>query len=58
MFGFHQSLMLSEGGKRVNAARATNLMWSQYPEHVRARLGQLTPDMVYIKGTELLPACP
>jgi hypothetical protein len=58
VFGFHQSRMLSEGGKPVNAVRATNLMWAQYPEHVRARLGQLTPDMVYIKGTELLPACP
>ena len=44
--------------KSGDAPRGTNLVWAQYPEHVRARLGQLTPEMVYIKGTELLPACP
>ena len=58
MFGFHQAQSGMKDSKSGDAPRGTNLVWAQYPEHVRARLGQLTPDMVYIKGTELLPACP
>ena len=58
MFGFHQASSGMKDSKSGDGPRGTNLMWAQYPEHVRARLGQLTPEMVYIKGTELLPACP
>jgi hypothetical protein len=56
MFGFHEAWVESEDGQ-ARAHRATNRVWSQYPEHVRAKLGQLTPQMVWIKGTELLPEC-
>ena len=46
MFGFHEAWVESEDGQ-ARAHRATNRVWSEYPEHVRAELGQLySPDGV------------
>jgi hypothetical protein len=59
-FGFHSARVydkrtLEELGDSDNGNR---LLWLHYPEKVRAKLGgRLGTDMVYIKGTELLPKC-
>ena len=56
MFGFHEAWVESEDGQ-ARAHRATNRVWNQYPEHVRAELGQLySPDGVD-QGDGLLPEC-
>ena len=59
MFGFHQAADYNKATQRVVGAspKATQGLWESYPEKVKARLGQLTPQMVWIKGTELLPEC-
>jgi hypothetical protein len=31
------------------------ILWAHNPDKVKARLGELKPTMVYIKGTDLLP---
>ena len=56
-FGFHQAKVYSRSTLEIlEVSDAGNkLLWGHYPEKVRARLGQLTPYMVYIKGTDLLP---
>jgi hypothetical protein len=54
VFGFHQAV--DENGKYPE--HATKLVWGLYPAKVRTKVGKLTPDMAYIKGTELLPVCP
>ena len=33
------------------------LLWDAYPAHVKVKLGMLTDQLVYIKGTDLLPPC-
>jgi hypothetical protein len=40
---------VSEEGKAI--------MWSAYPDSVKARLGELTRQMVYMRGVDVLPAC-
>jgi hypothetical protein len=60
-FGFHSArhynkTTLETMGESDNGNR---IMWSHYPEKVKARLGgRLSYDFVYIRGTELLPHCP
>ena len=53
VFGFHQAASDSERG----AERATRQLWSEYPTLVREKVGELTPDIAYLKGTDLLPEC-
>lgn len=59
VFGFHQvryyNLKTGKVGKV--SEEATAWVWERYPEKVKARLGTLTANMVYMKGTELLPPC-
>lgn len=57
VFGFHQARRVIKPGVEEYSDTATKLMWSEYPEMVRTKVGQLTPDLAYIKGTELLPEC-
>jgi hypothetical protein len=40
---------VSEEGKAI--------MWSAYPDSVKARLGELTRQMAYMRGVDVLPAC-
>ena len=53
VFGFHRA----SDPEPQEADRATRKMWSEYPTLVREKVGELTPDMVYLKGTDLLPEC-
>ena len=59
LFGFHEARKVDaeKPGRREVSERSTKLMWSQYPEVVRAKVGQLTTEIVWIKGYELLPPC-
>jgi len=54
VFGFHQARTVSE---YEVSERGSKFLWAEYPATVKAKVGQLTPDLAYIKGTELLPAC-
>jgi hypothetical protein len=56
LFGFHQ-VWTKDGDNYEYSDRGTRILWSYYPETVKAKLGQLTPQMVWIKGRELLPKC-
>lgn len=58
-FGFHQAYDINTETRvflRQNP-KASQELWDSYPAKVRARLGKLTTEMVWIKGTELIPAC-
>ena len=59
MFGFHQGMTYNPVTLAITgvAHRVNEELWAGYPEKVKARLGKLTPQMVWIKGTELLPEC-
>jgi hypothetical protein len=59
LFGFHQALKPSKEhpGYYEYAPRGTYWIWSQYPEIVQKRLGKLTPQMVWVKGYEIMPTC-
>jgi hypothetical protein len=60
-FGFHSATI---GGSDTYAPSGTAMMWTTYPEHVKVRLRKLGwdggehPELVFIKGTDLLPLCP
>jgi hypothetical protein len=59
-FGFHSARIYSKSTLEVlgDSDNGNKLLWAHYPEKVKARLGgRLGPNFVYIKGTELLPAC-
>ena len=59
-FGFHSARIYSKSTLETfgDSEVGNQVMWSHYPEHVKAKLGgRLSPDMVYIRGTELLPPC-
>jgi hypothetical protein len=36
---------------------ATERLRSQYPPHVRAKIGELKPEMTWVKGYEILEPC-
>lgn len=58
MFGFHQAINVTVTRRIVSqSSSGTQELWDSYPEKVKARLGKLTPETVWIKGTELLPEC-
>lgn len=59
MFGFHAARRYNKKTLEIigDSPASTNQLWSYYSDKVRARLGRLTAEMVYIKGTDLLPAC-
>lgn len=59
MFGFHEARQYNRRTLEVldNSEAGNRVLWLHYPEKVRAKLGVLMPYMVYIKGTDLLPAC-
>jgi hypothetical protein len=58
-FGFHEARLYSRSTLEVLevSEHGNRLLWNSYPENVKARLGRLTPYMVFIKGTDLLPPC-
>ena len=58
-FGFHRAYDVNRVTRAVlgQSSQGTQELWDSYPAKVKARLGKLTPEMVFIKGTELLPAC-
>jgi hypothetical protein len=56
LFGFHQ-VWTKNGDNYEYSDRGTRILWSYYPETVKAKLGELTPNLVWIKGHELLPRC-
>jgi hypothetical protein len=56
LFGFHQ-VWAKNGDNYEYSDRGTRILWSYYPETVKAKLGELTPNLVWIKGHELLPRC-
>ena len=47
-FGFHQAF-------GWQSARGSQELWDSYPAKVRARLGKLTPETVWIKGERARP---
>ena len=49
LFGFHQ-VLTKNGDNYEYSDRGTRILWSYYPETVRAKLGELKPQMVWIKG--------
>jgi hypothetical protein len=59
VFGFHQARSYNPVTLQITGVghETNKMLWEGYPEKVRARLGQLTPQIVWIKGTELLPEC-
>jgi hypothetical protein len=57
LFGFHEVRRENASNVWERSEAGTKLMWDYYPDKVKARLGKLTPQMVYIKGADLLPAC-
>jgi hypothetical protein len=60
LFGFHAARRYDKVTLEIigESDRGNRIVWSHYPAHVKARLGgRLSPDFVYIKGTELLPPC-
>ena len=58
-FGFHQAFDINPATREVlwQSARGSQELWDSYPAKVKARLGKLTPETVWIRGTDLLPAC-
>jgi hypothetical protein len=58
-FGFHQARRYNKKSlELLDVSELGNkILWAHYPDKVRARLGELKPTMVYIKGTDLLPPC-
>lgn len=61
VFGFHTAKYYNRTTLEVGdeSSVGNQIMWSHYPPRVRERLGgKLSADMVYIKGTDLIRACP
>jgi hypothetical protein len=56
LFGFHQVQSVTNDGI-VYSDRGTRILWSYYPDTVKAQVKELTPNMVWIKGRYLLPPC-
>lgn len=65
VFGFHSAAEVSREGKRF-AKEQTRMIWNMYPVEVRERLKELGwdgdgdkehPELVYIKGTDLVRQC-
>jgi hypothetical protein len=60
LFGFHAARKYDKKTLAIlgESDVGTQLMWMHYPERVRARLGgRLGAELIYIQGTQLLPAC-
>jgi hypothetical protein len=60
-----KNVLASELSQRKAPCRNSNvpkqggnkILWAHYADKVKARLGELKPTIVYIKGTDLLPPC-
>ncbi len=59
IFGFHAAHHYHPETLEVmgNSITGNRIMWAHYPDKVKRRLGRLTDEVVYIKGTDLLPPC-
>lgn len=60
IFGFHAARYYNpETREALNESPQGNrIMWAHYPDKVKLRLGgRLGYNVVYIKGTDLLPPC-
>lgn len=59
LFGFHQARSYNKETMEIQGSHegANKVLWASYPILVQLKLGELKPNMVWIKGTELLPAC-
>jgi hypothetical protein len=59
-FGFHQSRRYNNKTKEFigTSEEVNRLLWERYPAKVRATIKELTPELKYVKGTDLLPPCP
>lgn len=60
VFGFHAARYYnSETREAMNESTHGNrILWAHYPDKVKLRLGgRLSYNVVYIKGTDLLPPC-
>lgn len=61
VFGFHAAKYYNKTTLEVmnESSVGNQIMWNHYPESVKVKLGsKLSPDMIYIKGTDLIRACP
>jgi hypothetical protein len=58
-FGFHQARMYNwQTGELGEPAHEVNhLLWTRYPAKVRATVKELTAEVKYFKGTDLIPPC-
>ena len=59
IFGFHAARHYNPETLELmgNSITGNRIMWAHYPDKVKRRLGRLTDEVVYIKGTDLLPPC-
>ena len=60
VFGFHAARVYNKKTLEVmgDSDNGNRILWSHYPDKVKLRLGgRLGEQMVYMKGTELLPPC-
>jgi hypothetical protein len=58
-FGFHQAFDINPITRVVlwQSEKGSKELWDSYPAKVRARVGSLKKEAVWIRGTELIPAC-
>ena len=60
IFGFHAARYYNKSTLEIigDSNHGTQTMWAHYPDKVKIRLGgRLSDDVVYIRGTDLLPPC-
>jgi hypothetical protein len=60
VFGFHSASLYNKQTLETLGVsdHGNRLFWAHYPEKVKTRLGgRLSEEMVYLRGTELLPPC-
>lgn len=55
--GFHQTRSTNPQPEQVRLSY-DQLLWRQYPAVVQAKLGTLQPDLVWLRGADLIPAIP
>ena len=58
-FGFHQAREYNGTTRELGgpAEEVNRLLWERYPPKVRTTIKELTPELKYVIGTDLLPPC-
>ena len=59
IFGFHQARFYNPKTREIGGPNedVNRQLWERYPTKVKVTIKELTPELKYVMGTDLLPPC-